>query len=136
MLTFLLSNKYLAIAKWIGIAIAVWYIFHTWDKAQNYDKEHKQLLAEIACASDPPTACHLRALKEVEEAQEAVQNARQEADRANQEAKAAKEKASQAEAEKNAAQVQKHNAELAAILAKHTLSCDEWSKEINTCPMQ
>ena len=134
MLSFLLSNKYLAIAKWIGIAIAVWYIFHTWDKAQNYDSVKAQLTAEQNCS--PQSSCAARAFDEAQKAQEAVQNARQEADRANQEAKAAKEKASQAEAEKNAAEVQKHNAELAAILAKHTKSCDEWSKEVNPCDMQ
>ncbi len=37
MFGFLLGNKYLAIAKWIAIAGCVWYIFHTWDKAQGYD---------------------------------------------------------------------------------------------------
>lgn len=49
MLSFLLSNKYLAIAKWIAIAGLVVFVFHEWDKIQGYDqikKEKEQAIAD------------------------------------------------------------------------------------------
>ena len=134
MLSFLLSNKYLAIAKWIGIAIAVWYIFHTWDKAQNYDSVKTQLEAETNCQK--PSQCATRLLESAQHAAQVVSEKQAEVNAANAKAEQNAKKAAQAEADKNSAQVEANKAKAAAILAKHTKSCDEWEKQINPCGMQ
>lgn len=142
MFGFLLGNKYLAIAKWIAIAGAVWYIFHTWDKAQNYDKEHAQLLAEISCSVDPPTACHLRALKAVDAGAKAVEQAVKEVQAQND--KAAQDREARAKADKESSDnaISKANHDLSlwqqkyqAQLAKDK-SCAEWSVQPVMCSLQ
>lgn len=137
MFGFLIGNKYLAIAKWIAIAGAVWYIFHTWDKAQNYDAVNAQLQAELKCQEKSQCAAtaleHEKDLADkVQQTKDAVQadNDRQEAKR-----KADDEIAAQHNAD-NFKQLKSKLDQATLDLIKQAASnnaCNVWLHEIIPC---
>ena len=131
---FLLGNKYLAIAKWIAIAAAVWYIFHTWDKAQGYDALKEQLTAETSCAIR--SVCSERSEKAANEKKQAVQAVKDAADKQNAQTKAdqqAKEDAREQQHQEVVKQLQSKVTERdkkLAEIATHDKPCRDWLNEV------
>jgi len=140
MMGFLLNNPYLAIAKWIAIAGAVWYIVHTWDKAQNYDVVKAQLDSELTCSV--PSKCSVDTVTKANESIKAVQAA-QDAAKQKYDRRQAQDKAKEQEAaQRNTDSLKQLQAQLAQanlklkIQADHSPACEAWLVEKIACDIQ
>lgn len=134
-------NPYLSAIKIGGIAvlfISLLWCIHTvkgWhsDSLKLYSVT-KELTAEQKC--EQGSVCAIRAYSDAKKAQEAIDKAQQDAASANIIAKQIRDNAAKEKAENDANKLKEFNSKLAYILAKHTLSCDEWMKQVNPCAMQ